>query len=661
MALFVMLLLGIAAIGAAVAAPPDTLPGSSRVVLGIFGVLDLSACAVMAVVTRLYQKASANRAFVRTGQGGDKVILDAGALVVPVLHNIIPVSLESMRLNVERRGPHALITRDNLRVDLSAEFYIKVQPSREDILQAARSLGGRSVTPGAVGELVQEKLVSALRTVAARMDLFELHAKRDEFAAEVQKIVTHELGANGLTLETVTISSLDQTDTASLREANVFDAQGLRKIAQITQEARVERNRIEREAEQNVVAKNVETRKKVLEMERDQAEFEAEQKMKVSNISAAREREIQEFRIAQEEAVARREIEKKQAVGTAQLVQEEAVARREVEKKQALGTAEVQRALAVEQAEIDKMTSLVAKQRDWETAEIEKTKSVEVANREKEAAVARKEAERAAAQAQMHGADAEREAAKQKVLTVQVTGEADREAAKQLIAARQAIEQDKVRKETAADVAAYSKVREAEAGRKAADLEYEAKLRLAEGDAQSAMRRSEGDKAQKMVDVEVERQRVDVERVRVEVERQSLSNKQEFEEAALRFELEKLRIEAEKAVRIETAESLGQMMHGANVQIFGDPATMTRMMHSFMRAAGVGASAEGLLASLPPEVRALLGRFGIPLGDRHSGGAKRNGAAREEAPPGDAGKAAGAGGEIVKAEPAPPKDGASPA
>jgi uncharacterized membrane protein YqiK len=109
------------------------------------------------------------------------VIVDSGKVVIPVMHHITPVSLETMRLNVERRGPHALITKDNLRVDLSAEFYIKVQANRDDILQAARSLGATQRQPDAVSELVQEKLVSALRTVAATKDLVELHAKRDEF------------------------------------------------------------------------------------------------------------------------------------------------------------------------------------------------------------------------------------------------------------------------------------------------------------------------------------------------------------------------------------------------------------------------------------------------------------------------------------------------
>src|SRR6266568_3352835 len=279
---------------------PLTTP--ARIVITVIGVAVVALTLVMLVISKLYRKASANMAFVRTGMGGAKPIKDGGTLVIPVVHQVIPVSLETMRLNVERRGPHALITKDNLRVDLSAEFYIKVQANTDDIIMAARSLGGRNVQPDMVSELVQEKLVSALRTVAATKELVELHAKRDEFANAVQAIVIHDLAHNGLTLESVTISSLDQTDPEQLQDRNVFDAQGLRKIAEITQRAHVERNEIEREAERAVVEKNVETRKKVLEMERDQAEFEAEQRMKVSNVQAARHREIEEFRIEQDEA-----------------------------------------------------------------------------------------------------------------------------------------------------------------------------------------------------------------------------------------------------------------------------------------------------------------------------------------------------------------------
>ena len=547
----------------------------------------------MLVVTKMYRKASANMAFVRTGKGGGKAIKDGGALVIPVLHTVIPVSLETMRLNVERKGVHALITKDNLRVDLSAEFYIKVQANENDIIQAARSLGGKNVQPDAVSELVQEKLVSALRTVAATKELVELHSKRDEFATAVQQIVVHDLAHNGLTLESVTISSLDQTDPSQLQERNVFDAQGLRKIAEITQRARIERNEIERDAEQKVATKNVETRKQVLELGREQAEAEAEQKMKVANVNAAREREIAEFKIQQDEAVAKRDIEKSRQ----------------------LQMSEVQRKLVVEQAEIDKQTTLVGKQREQQQAEVLRKQALEVAERTRETVVAQKEQETSTARAGALLAEAEREKAAQAITTVQVTSEASREAEKKLIAAKQIINENKIREETNADVMAYMQIKEADAEKQAAAMRYDAKVKLAEGDAAAASKKAEGDTAVKMVDVNVEKQRVAVESARVEVERVSLSNRSEFEDAALKFELEKLRIQADKEVRIAAAQAMANMFAKAQMTIFGDPNTMASMSTQFMKAAGYGAAAEGLMKTLPPEAKDLLSNLGEAVVD----------------------------------------------
>ncbi len=574
-------------VGAVLAIGPWFLPqlgSSAQVAMTGAGLVVLIIVSIAAVITKLYRKASANMAFVRTGMGGVRVIQDGGTIVLPVVHQMVPVSMETMRLNVERRGPHALITKDNLRVDLSAEFYIKVHANSDDILQAARSLGARNVQPDAVSELVQEKLVSALRTVAATKELVELHAKRDEFASAVQQIVTHDLSSNGLTLESVTISSLDQTDPSQLQEKNVFDAQGLRKIAEITQKARVERNIIEREAERQVQEKNVATTKKVLELQRDQAEFEAEQKMKVANVRAAREREVAEFKLAQDESMSRRNIEKMKNIETS----------------------EVERTLAVEQAQVAKQIALIAKVREQQTAEIMKKQTIEVAERSKEVAVAEKERERATAQAEQLTAEAQRESAKQKVITVQVSSEADREAQKKLIAAQQVISENKIREETTADVQAYMAVKKAEAERQAAEAIYQAKLRLAEGDAQSNVKRAEGERAMKMVDINVEREKVNVEQARVEVERQSLANKSEFEEAALKFELEKLRIDAEKEVRVQAAQAMGNMWNKAQVQLFADPETMARMSSQFMRAASLGNAADGLLRTLPPQSQEML-------------------------------------------------------
>jgi hypothetical protein len=183
---------------------------------------------------------------------------------------------------------------------------------------------------------------------------------------------------------------------------------------------------------------------------------------------------------------------------------------------------------------------------------------------------------------------------------------AEREAEKKLIAAKQEVNQNKIREETNADVLAYMRVKEADAERQAADMQYEAKLRLAEGDAQGSIKRAEGERALKLVDVNVEREKVAIEQARVEVERTSLANRSEFEDAALKFELEKLRIQMEREVRIAAAQAMSNMLAKANMQIFGDPTTMAAMTDRFMRAASIGTAADGLMKTLPPKGAELL-------------------------------------------------------
>jgi uncharacterized membrane protein YqiK len=255
-----------------IATPAKALCGVVGLVLFLIGVF-------YALVTALWRKTSADEAFVMTGGArGSRVILDGGAFVFPLVHNVVPVNLKTMKLGVNPHGANALITHDNLRSDILAQFYIRVQADSEHILNAARSLGVNSVNAENVENLVSEKLVSALRAIASQMDLFEIHTKRDEFAERVKEHVKSDLEANGLLLESVTISQMDQTDPSELSDNNVFDAQGKRKITEITAAALVERNNLERAAEQARKTRDVQTRQQILALERQQAESEAEQR-----------------------------------------------------------------------------------------------------------------------------------------------------------------------------------------------------------------------------------------------------------------------------------------------------------------------------------------------------------------------------------------------
>jgi len=575
-------------VGAALMIGPLFLPilgFASKAILGVVGLVLFLLGLVITVWTALYKKTSADQAFVMTGQGGSRVVLDGGALVIPIFHRITEVNLRTMKLGVNPHGPNALITHDNLRSDILAQFYIRVQADREHILNAARSLGDNSVNAENVESLVSEKLVSALRAIASQMDLFEIHTKRDEFAERVKEHVKSDLEANGLLLESVTISELDQTDPSELSDNNVFDAQGKRKITEITAAAMVERNNLERAAEQARKNQDVTTRQYILNLERNQAEAEANQGTEIAKIRASKDQESQQAVIAQQRAVETSQIEKQQAVETA-----------EIGRQQAVEVARVGQEKAVR-------TATIAREQELQTAAVGRDQAVALAERVKQIAVANQEAERAKAEEKALIAQAAQERATQEIITVTQIAEAERDANKKLIAARQEIERDKIRLQTEAQVSAFTRVTNAQGEQEAATKQAEARLQLAQAEAQSRELVARGERAQQLVPVEVARENVGVEQARVDVERNQLANRQEFAEAGIRLEIEKLRIQADKEVQQEFARALGQFLSKGNMTLYGTPETAQKMMDNMAKGFGIRAMAEGFLggASSPAD------------------------------------------------------------
>lgn len=549
---------------------------ASRLVLGASG-LGVFVAGLAFTAMSFYRRTSADQAFVRTGSGGKRVVLDGGITVFPFFHKVVEINLKTMKLGVNPRGQNALITHDNLRANVLAQFYIRVQADSEHILNAARSLGESSVNAEAVEALVSEKLVSALRAIASQMDLFEIHTKRDEFAEKVKEHVKADLEANGLLLESVTISELDQTDPGELSDNNVFDAQGKRKITEITSQAAVERNNLERAAEQAKKLRDVETRQQILELERKQAEAEAQQATEIAKVRADKERESQEALIAQQRQVEVAKIEKDKQVQASDIARQQAVEIARTQQEQAVQAAQIVRDQQIQMATV------------------EREKGVSLAEKLKEIAVAQQEAARAKAEEEALRAAADREKAGQQVTTVTQLAEAEREANKKLIAARQEIEQNKLRLQTTADVDAYSRIKQAEADQEAAQKQADAKRQLAEADAQAKELISRGDKAQQMVAVDVAREQVDVEQARVAVERQQWENRQEFAEAGIQLEVQKLSIQAGRDVQIEFAKALANFLASGHMTLYGTPETATSMLDNMAKGFGLRSMVEGFV------------------------------------------------------------------
>ena len=223
-------------------------PGVGLIVLLVIGLM----------LARLYKRASKEVGFVRTGFGGEKVVINGGALVLPVFHETMPVNLNTVRLAVERKNTDALITFDRLRIDVKAEFYVRVKPDAQSIATAAQTLGMRTMHPDALKELVEGKFVDALRSVAAGMTMAQLHEQRSEFVQKVQQASSVDLAMNGLELESVSLTGLDQTSIEHFNANNAFDAEGLTKLTEQIELRKKARNDIEQDTRVQIETKNLE-------------------------------------------------------------------------------------------------------------------------------------------------------------------------------------------------------------------------------------------------------------------------------------------------------------------------------------------------------------------------------------------------------------------
>jgi flotillin len=524
---------------------------SSAIMVGA-GIFLIILTGIFAVITKLYHRARANEAFVRTGWGGMKVIQDGGALIIPVLHEFLRISLETLKLEVRREGTDALITQDKLRADIGAEFFVKVQPDEKSILQASRSLGDRMTDAKLVKEAVEDKLISALRTVAAMKTLNELHSDRETFVEEVTKAVNDDLAQNGLKLESVTISRLDQTPTNNLSDGNIFDAQGLAAIAAITEAKKTERNNLEREGEQARKQRDVTTRKAILQLEQEEQNAAATQAAEIAKVRAEQDR------ISKEESI------------------------------------KAQR--AVELAELEKM-------RNIEIANIEKQQAARVAEEAKTQAIAEAAKLKAGKEAELAKAQALREKETQAVKTVEVEATAERDKRQAIIAAEAKAEQIFVSEVKAADAKAYQVQKDAEARKAAADADSEAVTKKAQAEANAAKAKAEGERAQALVPVEVEREKVKIEQDRFnQITKPELETRERYGKVAQDFEIAKLQVEAEKQVRIETAKAMATIGEKITMTLYGSPEHAANMLRSLMNGQQAASVINAFSESVDPKV-----------------------------------------------------------
>src|SRR5579859_931290 len=555
-------------------------------------------------IMRAYVKTPANRAYVRTGglfarpNVAPKVVMNGGAWVFRTIHEITWVDLGTMAIEIERTENNALLTIDPQYADIKAIFYIKVNPTVEGIVDAARTIGGKQVDAGAVKALVDAKLDGALRDVAASFSLMSLHQEREKFIHEVQSRLKTDLEENGLVLEAVSILTLRAARQGSFGTDDVFGAQVARANAQVIQQALRERNDIERKTEIEIKQRDTDTAKQRLDLDRQLALASATQDREVRTVQATEKAQADKnvFEELQRSEMAR--VAKERAVALAELERDQQLAIQNERKQQEVMGAEVARRQAVELAEQQRQVKVLQEQQKRESAEKERLL----------VSAQREDAAQAVETVKAHQA-AQREA---RIFVI----EAERQAQQSLIAEKNKIELEALRRQRDAEARAVA-LKEMTTAEAAAALKQAETLRTqAQAEMEAEKLRADGSRAKSsaagLAEAEVQTAKAaaamrEAEAIRAKglAEAESAKAKADalaaFDGVQQRVELTRLQLDAQVRIEVARAEALGTALASMNIKMIGDPASAASLLRLVTMADGLGE----VVSAAPQPVRAV--------------------------------------------------------
>jgi len=420
------------------------------------GVVVVLALGIM--FSKLYQRSSKEVAFVRTGAGGALVIKDGGALVIPILRGITKVNMNTIKLDVVRREKDALITYDRMRVDVGVEFFLRVAQKEEAISRAAETLGMKTMSPNELRSLVEGKFVDALRSVASSMTMKDLHEQRVDFVNKVQQAVASDLEKNGLELETVSLTSFDQTNKSFFNADNIFDAEGLTLLTQQTEQRRKLRNDIEQDTKLQISEKNLDSEKKQLLITQTQA-----------TLGMETEKQISLQRAQQDAEVAKSAADRKRESETARIESEKLTEQAQIAKDKEIQEATIESQRVIETRTINKNTEI-------REATIDQEKRTSLAEQDKKIILAKKSEEHAAAQASAETARGEQVKATQAVQTIEALADAERRSSIEVINAKAAAQKESMKIIVQAQAEAEAADKRAEAIQKVSKAEADAEI-----------------------------------------------------------------------------------------------------------------------------------------------------------------------------------------
>ena len=395
---------------------------------------------VLALFLRAYLiKTTSDTAIVRTGFNGKRVAIDGALFVLPILHRIQKVSMVAHPVLVVCDGKQSCIAKDRLRLDVKMEFMVIVKPDREDVARASQSLGSRIARGGeSLQEYLCPKLSDTIQSAVACRSLDEIHGGRDAFVESVSGAVSGKLDEFGLKLASCSLVRIDQASGGVLDENNIFDAVGMKKIAELISENRKERVRIETEADAAVRKSQLEQVRNRLEMERIQREAEIAQAEGIARLSTEEEAVSAQKKTETAKTIEIETLQKERDVKHAKIANDEMLRKQEMAALLNVEVAKIDNAIALSQKRIEE-SALKAKEESSRkqvilaAEEVQTEKDVAAAKRDQQLAMMKTEKEtrvsveknRGEAEVQVSTAKAEFDAAELKAAAMKLIMDAE--------------------------------------------------------------------------------------------------------------------------------------------------------------------------------------------------------------------------------------------
>ncbi|WP_442267000.1 flotillin family protein [Tenacibaculum sp. ZS6-P6] len=558
-----------------------------------------------AIIAMFYKKVPQGEALVRTGFKGTKVATDRGMYVVPVFHRVEIMDISVKKIQIERIGDDGLVCKDNMRADIKVAFFVRVNNEVDFIKMVAQTIGcERASDIETLEELFEAKFSEALKTVGKKFDFTELYEARREFRDEIVDIIGTDL--NGYTLEDCAIDYLEQTPVSFLKPDNILDAEGIKKITELTAAQNIQANLIKRDEEKVIRKQDVEAREAILELDKQLAEKEEQQKREIANIKAREEAETlkvaeeerlksESARIATEEKLQVAEENKQRQVIVAEKnkLRTDAVEAERVEKDRMLEATERERIVTLAQIEKEKVVEVEKKNiqdviRDrvmlekGVVEEQENMKDIEAfktADREKQVkiTIAEANAEEALIKT-IKEAEAQKEAAKQKAEEINIEAQAQKEASEKEAEARKTLAEAKAKEEATIGMSEAQVMHaKADANERQGLVEATIIEKKAKAEAAGILAKAEAIKEEGLAEAQVIKEKAIADAAGIEEKAEAMKKLdgvgKEHEEFKLRLEKELqvdlAQIQIQKDIADAQAQVIGDALRAANIDIVG--------------------------------------------------------------------------------------------